>query len=192
MTYHRPCNKSNTKGVTVEQKLLTLLEHMGWPTVFSGVRFARPLVFCVVFRRSLFVLLFFFCVVYPYSIHRLWLPFGIFKLFNLFLNIVNIYLSGIKTPSYQIFLCRIIHCITWFYIITVTSRFTFAILNCLATGKREFSYTYFMHHGGNKLPFEKDFPRIREISKFVRTTNVMFPGAISWGKRYLSIWMYFI
>ena len=33
-----------------------------------------------------------------------------------------------------------------------------------------------MHHGGNKLPFEKDFPRIREISKFVRTTNVMFPG----------------
>jgi hypothetical protein len=143
MTYHRPCNKSNTKGITVEQKLLTLLEHMCWHAVFSGVCFARPLVFCVVFRRSLFVLLF-FCVVYPYSIHRLWLPFGIFKLFNLFLSIVNIYLSGIKTPSYQIFLCRIIHCITWFYIITVTSRFTFTTLNCLATGKRVFIYICYL------------------------------------------------
>ena len=144
MTYHRPCNKSNAKGVTVEQKLLTLLEHMGWPTVFSGVCFARPLVFCVVFRRSLFVLLFFFCVVYLYSIHRLWLPFGVFKLFNVFLSILNIYLSGFQTPSYQISVCRIIHCITWFYINTVTSRFTFTTRNCLATGKRIFIYIFYV------------------------------------------------
>jgi hypothetical protein len=193
MTYHRPCNKSNTKGVTVEQKLLTLLEHMGWPTVFSGVRFARPLVFCVVFRRSLFVLLFFFCVVYPYSIHRLWLPFGIFKLFNLFLRIVNIYLSGFQTPSDQIFACRIIHCITWYYIMTVTSRFTFTTLNCLTPGKRVVTHIYICYVSWREeVTFWEIFPRIWEISRFARTTKVMFPGIISWGKHYFSIWMYFI
>ena len=55
------CFKSNvcilTRRVTiVEQELPTLPEH----PIFSGVRIAKYLVFCVVFCRSLFVLLSFF------------------------------------------------------------------------------------------------------------------------------------
>ena len=44
----------------VEQELLTLYDHLSSHPVFSGVRVARSLVFCVVFCRSLFVLLSFF------------------------------------------------------------------------------------------------------------------------------------
>jgi hypothetical protein len=44
----------------MEQELLTLPEHLSSPPGFSGVRVVRSLVFCVVFCRSLFVLLFFF------------------------------------------------------------------------------------------------------------------------------------
>jgi hypothetical protein len=44
----------------VEQELLTLPEHLNLLSVFSGIRVARSLVFCVVFSRLLFVLLSFF------------------------------------------------------------------------------------------------------------------------------------
>ena len=45
----------------VEQELLTLPEHLSSPPVFSGViRVTRSLVLCVMFCRSLFVLLYFF------------------------------------------------------------------------------------------------------------------------------------
>ena len=44
----------------VEQELLTLPDHLSSPPVCSGVRVARSVVFCVVFCRSLFVLLSFF------------------------------------------------------------------------------------------------------------------------------------
>ena len=44
----------------VEQEPLTLPEHRSSPPVFSGVSVTRSLVLCVVFCRSLFVLLFFF------------------------------------------------------------------------------------------------------------------------------------
>jgi len=44
----------------VEQELLFLLEYLSSHPVFIGVRVARSLVFCVMFCRSLFVLLFFF------------------------------------------------------------------------------------------------------------------------------------
>jgi hypothetical protein len=57
----------------VEQKLVILPEHLD----FSGVRVARSLVFCVVFCRSLFVLLSFsfgHCVVCPHSIYGFVLP----------------------------------------------------------------------------------------------------------------------
>jgi hypothetical protein len=40
----------------VEQEPLTLQEHLSSPSVFSGVRVTRSLVFCVMFFRSLFVL----------------------------------------------------------------------------------------------------------------------------------------
>jgi hypothetical protein len=41
----------------VEQELLTLMEHISSPPVFNGVRVDRSLVLCVVFCRSLFVIL---------------------------------------------------------------------------------------------------------------------------------------
>ena len=44
----------------VEHELLTLSEHMSSPPAFSGVRVTPSLVLCVCFRRSLFVLLYFF------------------------------------------------------------------------------------------------------------------------------------
>jgi hypothetical protein len=86
----------------VEQVLLTLPEHLSSPPVFSGVHVTRSLVLCLMFCRSLFVLLSFFfwplcclfffdirimitslvscvhCVVCSSSIYGFWLPpFGI-------------------------------------------------------------------------------------------------------------------
>jgi hypothetical protein len=60
----------------VEQELLTLQEHLRSSLVFSGVRVAWSLVFCVMFCRSLFVVSpfsFGHCVVYP-LIYSFWLP----------------------------------------------------------------------------------------------------------------------
>ena len=69
---------SNTTGVTfgTNKELLTLPEHPSSPEVFWVFRIAWSLVFCVVFRRSLFVLLSFFfwlCIVCP-LIYSFWLP----------------------------------------------------------------------------------------------------------------------
>jgi hypothetical protein len=61
----------------VEQELPTLPEHLSSPPVFSGVLVPRPLVFCVMFCRSLFVMLSFslcHCVVCSSSIYGFWLP----------------------------------------------------------------------------------------------------------------------
>jgi hypothetical protein len=44
----------------VEQELLTLPEHLSSPSVFSVVRAAQSLVFCVMFCRSSFAFLSFF------------------------------------------------------------------------------------------------------------------------------------
>ena len=44
----------------VEQELLTLPEHLSSPPDFNGVRVTQSLVLCVMFCRSLFVLLYFF------------------------------------------------------------------------------------------------------------------------------------
>ena len=60
---------SDTTGDISEQELPTLPEHLSSTSLFSGVRVAQSLVFCVVFCRSLFVLLSFFhfshCIVCP-------------------------------------------------------------------------------------------------------------------------------
>ena len=45
----------------VEQDLLTLSEHMSSPSGSSGARVVRSVVFCLMFRRSLFVILSSFC-----------------------------------------------------------------------------------------------------------------------------------
>jgi hypothetical protein len=84
MTYHRVYNKGDTTGVISERELLTLPENLSSPPVFCGVRVARSLVLCVMFCRSLFVLLYFFfwplCCL-SFDLRILITPFGIFKLF---------------------------------------------------------------------------------------------------------------
>ena len=70
----------------VAQELLSLPEHMSSPPVFSEVCVARSFVFCVMFCRSLFVLLSLFF----WPLCCLWCTesdyhFGIFKLFLRFL-----------------------------------------------------------------------------------------------------------
>jgi hypothetical protein len=85
----------------VKQELLTLPEHMNSPPVFSGVRVARSLVFCVVFCRSLFVL---FLLAIVLSIHRCTnydYPFGIFKLFSKLSFLVIFVRSIIKLLTFH-------------------------------------------------------------------------------------------
>jgi hypothetical protein len=61
MSFECPCRLTATRRTAhVEQELLTLSENMSSPQVFSGVRVALSLVFCVMFCNSVFVLLFFF------------------------------------------------------------------------------------------------------------------------------------
>jgi hypothetical protein len=74
MTYHQVCNKSNMTGVTSGAVTATLLHTWVNPLVFSGFRVARSLVYCIMFCRSLFVLLaialfvlWFTCSDYPFS-----------------------------------------------------------------------------------------------------------------------------
>ena len=65
----------------VEQELLTLPENMSSPPVFSGVRFVRSLVFCIVFCGSLFVILSFIVLSDLLQFTASDCHFGIFKLF---------------------------------------------------------------------------------------------------------------
>ena len=68
----------------VEQELLTLPEHPSSPPVFSVVRVARSLAWCVCFVDcclSVCAFSFGHCVVCSSSIYGFWFPFGIFKLF---------------------------------------------------------------------------------------------------------------
>jgi hypothetical protein len=64
----------------VEQEPLNIWGHMSSPLVLTGVRVGRCLVFCVVFCRSLVVLLSFcpcwccYCIICPSLIYVFWLP----------------------------------------------------------------------------------------------------------------------
>ena len=60
MTYHRVCNKSDTTGVTCGAWPVHPSGAPEFTPVFSWVRVAESVVFCVMFCRSLFVLLYFF------------------------------------------------------------------------------------------------------------------------------------
>jgi hypothetical protein len=62
----------------VKQEVLTLLEHLTSPSVFSWVRVARSIVMCLMFCRSLFVLLSFALSVLLFMACDY--PCGIFKL----------------------------------------------------------------------------------------------------------------
>ena len=60
MTYHQFVIRVTQWVLLVQQELLSLPEHLSSPLVFSWVCVARSSVFCVMFCRSLFLLLFFF------------------------------------------------------------------------------------------------------------------------------------
>ena len=62
----------------VEQELLTLLEHLSSPPVFSGVRVTRSLVLCVCFVDRCLSIVLSVLLWYTDSDY----PFGIFKLFS--------------------------------------------------------------------------------------------------------------
>ena len=69
----------------VEQELFILPEYLSSLPIVSGVRLAQPLIFYVVFCRSLLVLCpftFGHCIVYPFSIYSLWLPLWYFHTFG--------------------------------------------------------------------------------------------------------------
>ena len=70
--------------------------HMSSPPVFSGIRFARSLVFCVLFSRPLFVLLSFCWQLCHLSFTDSAYPFRIFTLFllNIFVFILLILTSN--------------------------------------------------------------------------------------------------
>ena len=69
MTHHRVCNYSNTTGATSGADTAY---NSGVHLQFSGVRVAQILVSCVIFCRSLFVLLSFFF--WPSYCSSFWLP----------------------------------------------------------------------------------------------------------------------
>ena len=83
----------------MEQELLTLLEHLSSPLVFSGVRVTRSLVLCVCFvDRCLSFCTFFLLAIVLYVFLQFTdsdYPFGIFKLF------LTIYMCVIRRVSYK-------------------------------------------------------------------------------------------
>jgi hypothetical protein len=81
----RLCSCRLTVTQRVQQERFTLPGHLSSPPVYSGVRVAQSLAFCVVFCRSLFVSLTFYLLAIVFSVlFRLTIfpnPFDIFKLF---------------------------------------------------------------------------------------------------------------
>jgi hypothetical protein len=86
----------------VEQELLTLSEDLSSPPIFSEVPVTRYLVLCVCFCKWLFVRLSFFiwpffCLFY-FDLRILMTPFGIFKLFLVYL---------IQTKGIHVYYCKV-------------------------------------------------------------------------------------
>jgi len=91
MTYQRICTKSNTTGATLGAGIDYPSGAPEFTLVFSGVRVAWFLVFCVMFCRSLFVL-FHLAIVFPVlRFTASDYPFGIFKL--MFVPVASQYLD---------------------------------------------------------------------------------------------------
>jgi hypothetical protein len=70
MTYHQLYNKSNSMGANSGTGTAYPSGDLISSPVFSGVRIGQSLVFCIVFRRSLFLLLSFFFLVIALSVLR--------------------------------------------------------------------------------------------------------------------------
>jgi hypothetical protein len=84
MTYHRFVTGATRRMPLVDEELFTISDHQGSPQVFCGVRVIRSLVLCVMFCRSLLVLLTFFLAIALSVLLRFTdsdYPFGIFKFF---------------------------------------------------------------------------------------------------------------
>ena len=76
------CRLTGTRRVSrVKQQWLTLPEHLSLPPGYSGVRFARSLIFCVMFCKSLFVLYLLAIVLFVLRFMASDYSFGFFKLF---------------------------------------------------------------------------------------------------------------
>jgi len=84
----------------MEQKLLALTEHLSSLQVFSGVCVARLLVFCLMFCRSLFVLLILFFRPFYYLSFRFAASDYLFGNFKLFLTVTDsIFLWVLRFPQ---------------------------------------------------------------------------------------------
>ena len=106
--YINSCKKEEKRW----HKWLLPINFNGKLSSLQGVRATRSLVLCVMFCKSLFLLLSFFFIVValcPFSIYGFWLPLGIFKLFFIILDklIFNIYkISIISIALKDVFLER--------------------------------------------------------------------------------------
>jgi len=124
ISYRRVWNMNNMIGNTSEQQLPTFLEHLTTYPVFSWVRVAQPLVFCVVFCQQLCVFLSFiyfrlvyclsfelrlliaplvsskFSIVNPSFSYGFWLPLLYFLISQLFLNIRCLYICDLLGSKY--------------------------------------------------------------------------------------------
>ena len=69
MTHRRVCNKSNTTAVTSEGRNCKPFRSAWVHPGFSGIRATLSLVFCVVYCRSLFVILAFFLLAIATFVH---------------------------------------------------------------------------------------------------------------------------
>ena len=108
----------------VEQKLLTLPEHLSSPLVFSVVRVNRSLVLCVCFVDRCFSFFFWPLCVCPSSIYGFWLPVWYLQT-----------LLNIKTVNKTIILCDL-NVPTHFYIGWASiNRFNPATIMCLSQAR---------------------------------------------------------
>jgi hypothetical protein len=82
VTYHRFSNKNNTMGGTSGAGTGYPIGSPEFIPLFNGVHITKSMVFCVVFCRSLCVLLSFaHCILVVLRLTASNYPFGIFKLF---------------------------------------------------------------------------------------------------------------
>jgi hypothetical protein len=126
MICHRACKKNNTTGATCGAETAYTFGAFEFTPVFSGVRVARSLVFCVMFYRSLFApfcaFSFGHCVVCP-SIYDFWLPIWYLQTF---LITCRIFLSSHSKHHYDAGFINI-----WIMYYIIYLRYIFVLSKCL-------------------------------------------------------------
>ena len=106
--YHRLSSSGSIarirrRFILVEQELLTIPKHLRLPLICCVVRVVHSLVFCVVFCRSLFVLLSFIghCIVCPSSFYGFWSSFWYLQTFLCIIYLYQIRVITKLTNSEQ-------------------------------------------------------------------------------------------